>query len=156
MTEKKNAGHINALMSMIFAQKNVSVVIVWLIYFSASCCCCCCCGVQYLLKLIIQVSLRAREDQKSFPLLRGDMLEFCMEPTDHEEIRGGVWHRTPPWANQQTFTVVVSHGHLPAGHGTLKTEQKTGKRRWRRQSRPVDSESKRSIGRVCSPWPWHI
>ena len=40
---------------------------------------------------------------------RGQCWEFCMEPTDDEEIWGGVWHRTPPWASQQTFTIVGSH-----------------------------------------------
>ena len=36
-----------------------------------------------------------------------------MKPAIHEEIRGGAQHQTSPRADQQTFTLVNPHGHLP-------------------------------------------
>ena len=94
-----------------------------------------------LVEIINQVS-------KSFPLIRGYNVGVLHGTNRPWGNLGSVLQRTPPWADIQTFTVLDSHGHLPAGHGTLKREQKTGRRRKKRQSRPVDSESKRSIGKV--------
>ena len=49
-----------------------------------------------------------------------------MKPAIHEEIRGGAQHQTSPRADQQTFTLVNPHGHLPRWPRSLLTERTSG------------------------------
>ena len=53
-------------------------------------------------------------------------MRFCMKPAIHEEIRGGAQHQTSPRADQQTFTLVNPHGHLPRWPRSLLTERTSG------------------------------
>ena len=49
-----------------------------------------------------------------------------MKPAIHEEIRGGAQHQKSPRADQQTFTLVNPHGHLPRWPRSLLTERTRG------------------------------
>ena len=77
------------------------------------------------------------------------MLEFCTEPTDHEEIWGvfcNGHHREPTYKHSLYWILMAT---FPLVTGPLR-ENRNQEVEDEEDSRPVDSESKRSIGRVCS------